>query len=41
VDIVVTFSGAVGWKFFDLKEYLESVLKKKVDLVTEYSIRNP
>lgn len=39
VDIVVTFSGAIGWKFFDLKDYLENVLKKKVDLVTEYSIR--
>ena len=39
VDIVVSFSGSIGWKFFDLKEYFESLLNKKVDLVTEYSIR--
>jgi predicted nucleotidyltransferase len=39
VDIVVSFSWNIGWKFFDLKEYLESLLNRKVDLVTEYSIR--
>jgi predicted nucleotidyltransferase len=39
VDIVVSFSGSVGWKFFDLKDYLESLLNRKVDLVTEYLIR--
>jgi predicted nucleotidyltransferase len=39
VDIVVSFSGSIGWKFFDLKAYLETLLNKKVDLVTEYSIR--
>jgi hypothetical protein len=39
VDILVAFSGSVGWKFFDLKEYLEKIFNKRVDLVTEYSIR--
>jgi uncharacterized protein len=39
VDIIVTFSQSVGWKFFDLKEYLENIFDKKVDLVTESSIR--
>ncbi len=39
VDIVVTFNQSVGWKFFDLKEYLEILFDKKVDLVTESSIR--
>lgn len=34
VDILVEFSKPVGLEFFDLKEYLESVLNKKVDLVT-------
>ena len=39
VDILVTFSQPVGWEFFDLKEYLEQILGKEVDLVTEHSIR--
>ncbi|HEV7348464.1 nucleotidyltransferase family protein [Telluribacter sp.] len=39
VDVLVDFERSVGWKFFDLKELLESVLNKKVDLVTERSLR--
>lgn len=39
VDILVTFWKDVGWEFFDLKDYLEQILDKDVDLVTEYSIR--
>lgn len=39
VDILVTFSKKVGWKFFDLKEYLESSIGRKIDLVTEGSLK--
>ena len=39
VDIIVACKRGLGWKFFDLKDYLESVLGRKVDLVTENSLR--
>ncbi len=39
VDILVAFSKKIGWKFFDLKEYLESAIGRKVDLVTERSLK--
>jgi predicted nucleotidyltransferase len=34
VDILVEFYESPGWEFFDLNEYLEEILDKKVDLVT-------
>ncbi|MGB3778718.1 MAG: nucleotidyltransferase family protein [Tunicatimonas sp.] len=39
IDILVVFSRRIGWKFFDLKDYLESAIGRKVDLVTERSLR--
>ena len=39
VDILVEFSEPLGWEFFDLKDFLEEILSKKVDLVTENGIR--
>ena len=39
VDLLVEFSGPVGLKFFDLKEYLEDILCMKVDLATEGGLR--
>jgi len=39
VDILVEFSEPIGWEFFDLKEFLETVLNKKVDLVTVNAIK--
>lgn len=39
VDILIELFEPLGWEFFDLKEYLEEILSKKVDLVTEYGIR--
>jgi predicted nucleotidyltransferase len=39
VDVLVDFDGSVGWGFFDVQEYLENLLGKKVDLVTPNSIR--
>ncbi len=34
VDILVEFYGPIGWEFVDLKEFLEEILGKEVDLVT-------
>ncbi|NPV79251.1 MAG: nucleotidyltransferase family protein [Firmicutes bacterium] len=34
VDILVEFSAPIGWEFIDLKDFLESLLGLKVDLVT-------
>jgi predicted nucleotidyltransferase len=39
VDILVAFSRRIGWRFFDLKDYLEKTIGRKVDLVTERSLR--
>jgi len=39
VDVLVVFNRKVGWKFFDLKDYLETLLKRKIDLVTEGSLK--
>ncbi|HHI00586.1 nucleotidyltransferase family protein [Thermococcus aggregans] len=35
VDILVDFYEPIGWEIVDLKEYLESLLGVKVDLVTK------
>jgi predicted nucleotidyltransferase len=34
IDILVEFSQPVGFEFIDLKDYLESLFNKSVDLVT-------
>ena len=34
LDVLVEFSEPIGWEFVDLKEFLESILGMKVDLVT-------
>ncbi len=39
VDILVELFEPLGWEFFDLKEYLEEILSKKVDLGTVNAIR--
>lgn len=39
LDVLVGFSKKIGWKFFDLKDYLESVIGRKIDLVTERSLK--
>jgi uncharacterized protein len=39
VDLLVTFSHPIGWEFIDLKDHLESILQKKVDLVTMNAIK--
>jgi len=34
VDILVEFDESIGWEFIDVKEFLEEILGKKMDLVT-------
>lgn len=38
VDIIVDFSKPIGIEFIDLAEYLESVIKRKIDLVSRNGI---
>ena len=39
IDILVAFSEPIGLEFIELKEYLEFILGKKVDLVTEGALK--
>jgi predicted nucleotidyltransferase len=39
IDILVEFSRPVGFEFIDLKDYLESLFNKPVDLVTEKALK--
>ena len=40
VDILVEFSKPVGWGFFDLSDFLETQLKRKVDLVSSKALKS-
>jgi uncharacterized protein len=39
IDIIVEFNGPVGFKFMELTEYLESLLGKKVDVLTHAGLQ--
>ena len=39
VDIIVVFSKPIGIEFVDLADYLESQIKRKVDLVSKNGIK--
>ena len=39
IDLLVRFSSPIGWEFIDLKDYLEGVLGRRVDLVTEAALK--
>ena len=39
IDILVKFKKPIGWEFIDLKDFLEQVLGKQVDLVTEKALK--
>jgi len=39
VDILVEFYEPIGWEIFDLKEFLEEILGKEVDLVTVKALK--
>ena len=40
IDILVQLYEPVGWEFLDLKEFLESILDKNVDLVTNNALKS-
>jgi predicted nucleotidyltransferase len=39
IDILVEFKKPVGFEFLDLKEYLETLFQKPVDLVTTKALK--
>ena len=39
IDIIVEFSRPVGFKFIDLKIFLEEILNREVDLVTPNALK--
>jgi len=39
IDILVELEKPIGWKFFSLELYLESIFEKKIDLVTKNALK--
>jgi predicted nucleotidyltransferase len=39
IDILVEFSEPIGWEFIDVKEFLEEILGREVDLVTVSALK--
>ena len=39
IDILVELERPIGWKFFSLELYLESIFKRKIDLVTKNALK--
>jgi predicted nucleotidyltransferase len=39
VNIIVELARPMGWKFFELKEYLQKKLYRRVDLITPNSLK--
>lgn len=40
VDLIVEFERPIGLKFFELSEYIENLLGKKVDILTPAGIKS-
>ncbi len=40
IDIFVELEKPIGWKFFSLQIYLESIFNKKIDLVTKNALKH-
>lgn len=40
IDILVVLDRPIGWKFFSLELFLESVFQKKIDLVTKNALKD-
>jgi hypothetical protein len=40
IDILVEFRRPLGWAFFDLQEFLEKELNRKVDLVSSKALKS-
>jgi hypothetical protein len=41
IDILVDFEKTPGWEYFDLMEFLENELGRKIDLVTPNALKSP
>ncbi len=39
IDILIELEKPIGWKFFSLELYLETVFRRKIDLVTKNAIK--
>ena len=39
IDIIVELERPIGWKFFSLELYLESIFNRKIDLVTKNALK--
>ncbi|MBZ4686564.1 MAG: uncharacterized protein PWQ96_1221 [Clostridia bacterium] len=39
IDILIEFFEPIGWEFVELKDYLEKLFGKNVDLVTENALK--
>ena len=39
IDILIELRRPLGWEFFDLQEFLENELKRKIDLVSVKALK--
>ncbi|MBD1209173.1 MAG: nucleotidyltransferase family protein [Ignavibacteria bacterium] len=39
IDMLVEFTRPVGWEIFDLNDYLEQLLQRKIDLTTPAALK--
>ena len=39
INIMVELYEPIGWDFIELKEYLETILEKRVDLITNEALK--
>lgn len=40
IDILIELENPIGWKFFSLEMYLETVFNRKIDLVTKNALKD-
>ena len=40
IDLLIELEKPIGWKFFSLELYLESIFEKKIDLVTKNALKH-
>lgn len=39
IDLLVDFSKPIGWEYLDLKDYLQNLFNKNIDLVTRNALK--
>ena len=40
IDLLIELEKPIGWKFFTIEIYLESIFEKKIDLVTKNALKH-